>query len=43
VSGEVYWIQDLNPKWRETKSFKFEKQKLFSFENPKAKAQAANP
>ncbi|HLM76300.1 MAG TPA: HTTM domain-containing protein, partial [Polyangiaceae bacterium] len=43
VGGEVYWIQDMNPKWRETKSYKFEKQKLFSFENPKTKAQAANP
>lgn len=43
VGGEVYWIQDMNPKWRETKSYKFEKQKLFSFENPKARAQAANP
>lgn len=42
VSGEVYWIQDFNPKWRETTSYKFEKVKLFSFENPKGKAQAAN-
>lgn len=43
VSGEVYWIQDMNPKWRETKSYDFKKNKLFSFENPAAKAQAANP
>lgn len=39
VSGEVFWVQDLNPKWRETESFKYEKLKLFSFDNPKAKAQ----
>ena len=43
VSGEVYWVQDLNPKWRETQSYKYEKQKLFSFDNPKAKARAQNP
>ena len=43
VSGDVYWIQDMNPKWRDTKSFDFKKNKLFSFENPKSKAQAANP
>lgn len=43
VSGDVYWIQDMNPKWRTTESFDFKKTKLFSFENPKAKAQAASP
>jgi hypothetical protein len=43
VSGEVYWVQDMNPKWGEHVSFKYEKVKLFSFENPKAKAQAAAP
>lgn len=43
VSGDVYWVQDMNPKWRDTKSYKFEKNKLFSFENPKAKPQASNP
>jgi hypothetical protein len=43
VSGDVYWVQDMNPKWRETKSYKYERQKLFSFENPKAKAQALSP
>jgi hypothetical protein len=41
VSGEVYWVQDMNPKWRETKSYKQEEVKLFAFENPKAKAQAS--
>ena len=33
--GDVYWVQDLNPKWGETKSWKYEKIKLFSFEAPK--------
>ena len=41
VSGDVYWVQDMNPKWREKSSFKYEKVKLFSFENPRAKAQAS--
>jgi hypothetical protein len=43
VSGEVFWVQDMNPKWGERQSYKYEKVKLFSFENPKAKAQAAAP
>ena len=41
VSGDVYWIKDLNPRWNEKKSYGFEKSKLFSFENPAAKAQAS--
>src|SRR5262249_12887866 len=32
--GDVFWIQDMNPKWGDTKSWKFEKIKLFSFERP---------
>jgi hypothetical protein len=40
VSGEVYWVQDMNPKWRETKSYNQEVVKLFAFESPKAKAKA---
>jgi hypothetical protein len=43
VSGDVYWAQDLNPKWNEITSYKFEKVKLFSFENPAAKPPAAPP
>src|SRR5688572_28446649 len=35
VSGDVFWVQDMNPKWNEKKSWKYEKQKLFSFENRK--------
>lgn len=43
VRGDVYWLSDMNPRWdrldkrRETKSYKFDRQKLFSFENPKAR------
>jgi len=34
VSGDVYWVQDMNPPFGKTESYKFEKNKLFSFENP---------
>jgi Vitamin K-dependent gamma-carboxylase len=37
VSGDVYWIHDMNPPFGKTESYKFEKQKLFSFENPSAR------
>ncbi|MEO7328635.1 MAG: HTTM domain-containing protein [Minicystis sp.] len=40
VSGEVYWVTDQNPKWGETESYKEERNKLFSFENPAVKLQA---
>jgi hypothetical protein len=43
VSGDVYWVKDVNPSFGRTDSTKFEKEKLFSFENPAARAQAANP
>lgn len=33
VSGDVYWIQDMNPRWGEKVPYKYEKVKLFSFEN----------
>lgn len=42
VSGDVYWVQDMNPKWNETVSYKPERVKLFSFENPAQKPQATN-
>jgi hypothetical protein len=35
VNGEVYWVQDMNPKWNEKKSWKYERIKLFSFESNK--------
>ena len=41
VSGDVYWVQDMNPKWGETNSWKEERNKLFAFENPKHKNTAA--
>ena len=34
VSGEVFWVTDQNPRWNEKESYKLEKNKLFSFENP---------
>jgi hypothetical protein len=34
VSGDVYWIHDMNPPFGKTESYKFEKQKLFSFDSP---------
>lgn len=42
VSGDVYWVKDVNPSFGRTDSTKFEKEKLFSFENPAARAQASN-
>jgi len=35
VSGDVYWVHDMNPKWNETQSWNPAKDKLFSFSNPK--------
>jgi hypothetical protein len=35
VSGDVYWVHDLNPRWNETKSYNLQKDKLFSFSNPR--------
>ncbi|MGK3997402.1 hypothetical protein [Sorangium sp. So ce1024] len=40
VSGEVYWVKDWNPKWGRTESYGQEREKLFSFYNPKAQARA---
>ena len=34
VSGDVYWVHDLNPKWNTTQSYALKKDKLFSFTNP---------
>jgi hypothetical protein len=36
VSGEVFWVTDMNPLWNSVESYKLEKNKLFSFENPAA-------
>ena len=43
VSGEVFWVQDQNPKWNETQSYKQEKLKLFSFENREVKNEPRTP
>jgi Vitamin K-dependent gamma-carboxylase len=43
VSGDVYWVQDLNPKWNETQSYNQEKVKVFSFDNPAGKAMMTAP
>jgi hypothetical protein len=32
VSGEVYWVKDMNPKWRTTKSWNYQRELLFSFD-----------
>jgi hypothetical protein len=37
VSGEVFWVTDMNPVWGSINSYKLEKNKLFSFENPAAR------
>ena len=36
VSGEVFWVTDMNPVWGSIESYKLEKNKLFAFENPAA-------
>jgi hypothetical protein len=38
VSGDVYWVQDKNPRWNETVSYDPERLKVFSFQNPNLKA-----
>ncbi|AGP33502.1 HTTM domain-containing protein [Sorangium cellulosum] len=40
VSGDVYWVKDWNPKWGSTQSYGEERERLFSFHNPKAQARA---
>jgi hypothetical protein len=31
VSGDVYWVKDLNPRWNEKTPWGYERNKLFSF------------
>jgi hypothetical protein len=44
VSGEVFWVQDMNPRWGERTPWKYERVKLFAFANrlivPNTKAAA---
>jgi len=39
VSGDVYWVEDKNPKWNDTHSYNQERVKVFSFENAALKPQ----
>jgi hypothetical protein len=32
VSGEVYWVKDMNPKWKQRKSWNYQRELLFSFD-----------
>jgi hypothetical protein len=36
VSGEIYWVHDMNPRWNQTQSWDLGKDKLLSFTNPRA-------
>ena len=36
VSGEVFWVHDLNPPWGKTESYNEERTSVFAFENPAA-------
>jgi hypothetical protein len=40
ASGDVYWVKDWNPKWNQTESYGQDKEKMFSFQNPKVQAPA---
>lgn len=40
VSGDVYWVTDLNPPWGQTESYQYQKNKLWSFEGPSKVASA---
>lgn len=37
VSGEVYWVKDLNPRWNERAPWGYERVKVFSFDGEIAK------
>jgi hypothetical protein len=41
VSGDVYWIKEMNPPWNETQPYGYEKNKLFSFQNPATQPRAS--
>ncbi len=34
VSGDVFWVHDMNPRWNDTRSWNLAQDKLFSFSNP---------
>jgi len=33
VSGEVYWVKDMNPKWRQRDSWNYQRELLFSWDD----------
>jgi hypothetical protein len=39
VKGVVYWVHDMNPRWRERKSWNYGRQELFKFSNPDPEVQ----
>ncbi|MEQ9323923.1 MAG: HTTM domain-containing protein [Polyangiaceae bacterium] len=39
VKGAVYWLHDMNPRFGKTKSFAYEAQELFTFQNPDSEVQ----
>ena len=41
VSGDVYWVKEMNPPWNETQPYGYEKDKLFSFQNPATQPRAS--
>jgi hypothetical protein len=41
VSGEVFWVKKMNPRWNDTKPYGYERAKLFSFDNPAAQPHAS--
>jgi len=43
VSGEVFWAQDMNPKWNSTEAYDAQLVKLFTFENPALRGRATKP
>ncbi len=43
VSGEVWWVHDMNPRWDSTKSYALDKQKLFDFAKPGHRLAAPPP
>ncbi len=40
VKGAVYWVHDMNPRFRRKASYAYDRQELFTFTNPDASVQA---
>jgi hypothetical protein len=41
VSGDVFWVKKMNPRWNEKVGYNYERAKLFSFANPAARQHAS--